>query len=159
MIKYALVCQKSHEFEAWFQSSATFDRQAKRGLVVCPECGSHKVSKAIMAPRVARRDKGAASPPPIASGEQVPAQAMTAANMAPTGAAAEMLQMMRKLRDEVVKNAENVGPRFAEEARKIHYEEAPQRGIYGEASPQDVKALHEEGIECYPLPKLPDDRN
>jgi hypothetical protein len=156
MIKYALVCQKKHAFEAWFQSSAAFDKQAKRGLVTCPDCGSHKVSKAIMSPRVARRDR---DDTPRRSKPSAGKTVVPASNTAPSPAAAEMLAMMRKLRDEVTKNADNVGPRFAEEARKIHYEETPARGIYGEASPEEVKALHEEGVECYPLPVLPEDGN
>lgn len=147
MIKYQLSCSKGHQFEAWFNNSAAFDRQAKRGLVSCADCGSTKVSKSIMAPQVARRDRATSTP--------VPAMNATAAPTAP----AEMVEALRKLRAAVIENAENVGPKFAEEARKIHYKETEARGIYGDASPSDVKALHEEGIECYPLPRLPEDQN
>jgi len=149
MIKYRLACTKGHAFDAWFKSSVDYDRQARRGLVVCPDCGSHKVAKAIMAPRVARRDRGEASPVRTANAPAAKAAAPEA----------EVLAMMRKVRATVLENAENVGPRFAEEARKIHYEETEPRGIYGEASPVEVKELHEEGIECYPLPRLPEDQN
>lgn len=149
MIKFQLACKSGHTFEAWFKSGTDYDRQAKRGLVACPDCGSAKVAKAIMAPRVARRDRDHAKPVRTTNAPAVAAQSPPA----------EMLAVMRKIRDEVVKNAENVGPRFAEEARKIHHGETESRGIYGEASPRDVKELSEEGIECYPLPRLPEDQN
>ncbi|MCL4768475.1 MAG: DUF1178 family protein [Hyphomicrobiaceae bacterium] len=148
MIRYRLQCNKRHEFEAWFKGSADYDRQSRRKLVTCPECGSAKVTKAIMAPNVsASRSK--------------PAE-MTVAN--PEAAAQadkkrELVALMRQLRSEVEKNAEFVGPRFAEEARKMHYEEVERRGIYGEATQEEARDLHEEGIEFYPLPPLPEDRN
>jgi len=166
MIRYALVCNKRHEFESWFANSAAYDKQAKRGLVTCPECGSAKVEKALMAPRLARADtppprKAAPTQPTPAS----PAGAAPAATQAPTPVAMispqerEFRQKLRELRDHLVKNAENVGPRFTEEARKMHYGEAEHRSIYGVASPEDAKELHEEGIEFSPLPMLPDERN
>jgi len=166
MIRYALVCNKRHEFESWFANSAAYDKQAKRGLVTCPECGSAKVEKALMAPRLARADtppprKAAPTQPTPAS----PADAAPAATQAPTPVAMispqerEFRQKLRELRDHLVKNAENVGPRFTEEARKMHYGEAEHRSIYGVASPEDAKELHEEGIEFSPLPMLPDERN
>lgn len=164
MIRYALQCKKGHTFEAWFQSSAAFDTQAKRKLVVCPKCASSDVSKALMAPRVttgkqkdrARREVRArmavAETGASASPETVAAAALTPEQT-------EVVSLMRKLRSEVEKNAEYVGPRFAEEARKIHDEDAPARGIYGEASIAEVKSLHEDGIECFPLPVLPEEKN
>lgn len=150
MIRYALRCKKGHEFEGWFKGSADYERQEKRGLVSCPSCGSNKVERAVMAPAVAT--KGAVAPVQVArtAGPQDAKRAEIQA---------EMMTLMRKLRTEVEKNADYVGPQFAEEARKIHYEEAPARGIYGEASPDDVKSLKEEGIEFYPLPVLPEDQN
>jgi len=147
MIRYALQCRKGHAFEAWFKSSGAFDEQAKSGKVLCAVCGSKKVEKALMAPNVAVRSE-----------DSVPV-AQTPANPARDTMRREMMALMRKLRSEVEKNAEYVGPQFADEARKIHHEEAPARGIYGEASPEDVRGLQEEGIEFYPLPRLPEDQN
>ena len=158
MIHYALACEHGHTFESWFQNSAAYDKQSKRGLVTCPVCGSAKVEKAIMAPRLARAD--VPEPPPVPA----PA-ATTPASPAKTPVAImgaqerELRQKLRELRDHVTKNANYVGPRFPEEARKIHYGETEHHSIYGEASPDEAKALHEEGIEFHPLPILPDDQN
>ena len=171
MIKFALQCDKEHAFESWFSSNASYDQQAKRGLVSCPLCGSIKIEKALMEPHVsaATRQKGSRDVAVRSSGQQS-LQPQSRGNAEPvampeiTHAAgvalpAELVGLMRKIREEVRKSAEYVGPRFAEEARKIHYEEAPERGIYGEATPQEVKLLHEEGIDFVPLPQLPDDHN
>jgi hypothetical protein len=158
MIRYRLNCSSGHSFEAWFQNSAAYERQAKRGLVECPTCGTNKVQKALMAPSIAKGGRKRRSPPadPIAASEaQVPVDnTATSAAIPP-----QMLEMMRKIRREVQTRAEYVGPRFAEEARKIHHKEVPERGIYGEASPDDVRALRDDGVECYPLPTLPEDHN
>lgn len=158
MIRYRLQCDKSHQFEAWFANAEAFDRQAARGQIVCADCGSTAVSKAIMAPsvitsrgRTAQKHSAPApaSPPPPPEAPQRVANA----------GQRELMQMLRKLRDEVVAKSEYVGPRFAEEARKIHNEETEPRGIYGEATPSEVKELAEEGVEVYPLPVLPEDHN
>ena len=174
MIRYTLVCDKKHEFESWFANSAAYDKQARRGLVACPVCGSTKVEKALMAPRLARAEtpsNQAAAPaqsppsPPPHAGEEREGDAASSAAKAPTPVAMispqeqEFRQKLRELRDHLVKNAENVGPRFPEEARKMHYGEAKHRSIYGVASPKDAKALHDEGIEFSPLPVLPDEHN
>lgn len=148
MIIYKLQCHKGHEFEGWFNSIAAYDRQAKRGLVECPHCGSVKVEKAVMAPRV-KASKDEPTRVPVANPE--------AAKKAATKQ--EMIELMRKLRAEIEKNSDYVGPKFAEEARKIHYEEAEARGIHGEATPNEARELLEEGIEVYPLPELPEDKN
>ena len=155
MIKYSLECKSGHQFDSWFRSSDAFDKISKRGQIDCPTCGSSKVQKALMAPRVAGTKKRAI---------EAPAAALTPAPVGPETAKRmvmqrEMMAAMRRLREEVAAKSEYVGPKFAEEARKIHYEETPARGIYGEASIEDVRALHEEGVECYPLPVLPEDRN
>ncbi len=155
MIKFNLQCQKGHTFESWFNSSSVYDKMIKRGQVDCPLCGSRKVDKAIMAPNVVaggekRARKAVAAPPPTPASAEASQQMMLQK---------ELMSAMRRIRAEVEAKAEYVGPKFAEEARKIHYEETPSRGIYGEASTQEVKALHEEGVECYPLPVLPEDRN
>ena len=160
MIKYTLICDRKHEFESWFADSAAFDKQAKRKLVACPVCDSVKVEKAIMAPRVAAK-KGRV---PI----EMPAPAADApATAAPASAPVAMISpieqefraKLKELREHLVKNADNVGEKFPEEARKMHYGETEHRSIYGVASPDEAKDLLEEGIECHPLPVLPDERN
>ena len=164
MIKYSVQCKKGHGFEAWFQNSAAFDTQTKRGLVSCPDCGSTKVEKALMAPHVSTstRNKGGGTPVAgrdVAVGETTAVPASQSVASPSVMFPPEMAEVLRKIRREVATKAEYVGPKFAEEARRIHYDEAPERGIYGEASLDDVKALHEEGIDCLPLPVLPEDRN
>jgi hypothetical protein len=159
MIRYTLGCERGHEFESWFQNSAAFDKQKKRGLVTCPACGSDKIEKTIMAPRLARSDivdPTPPSPPPAGPAQAAPAKTPVAI-MSPHER--ELRQKLKELRDHVTKNANYVGPRFSEEARKIHYGETEHRSIYGEASPDEAKALHEEGIEFLPLPVLPDEQN
>jgi hypothetical protein len=177
MIRYTLNCAKGHGFESWFQNSAAFDKQQKRGLVTCPVCGSAKVEKAIMAPRLARADAGelaksvdaaeskpaSAAPAPPSPPPPPPAMPPVAPGKGPVAMTSpqerELRQKLKELRDHVTKNASYVGARFPEEARKMHYGEIEHRSIYGEASPEEAKALHEEGIEFHPLPILPDDHN
>jgi hypothetical protein len=168
MIRYTLHCAKDHDFESWFQNSAAFDKQKKRGLVTCPVCGSAKVEKAIMAPRLARTDAAEVEPPqmppspapPDATGGPMPPVAPVKAPVAMMSPQErELRQKLKELRDHVTKHANYVGGRFPEEARKMHYGEIEHRSIYGEASPEDAKALHEEGIEFHPLPILPDEYN
>jgi hypothetical protein len=170
MIRYALQCAQGHVFESWFQNSAAYDKQAKRGLVSCPMCGSAKVEKAIMAPRLTRADADPAPPVPIPPTSTPPTENASVPAMPPVppGKAAvammspqerELRQKLKELRDHVTKNANYVGPRFPEEARKMHYGEVEHRSIYGEASPDEAKQLHEEGIEFHPLPILPDEFN
>jgi len=157
MIRYTLVCNKRHEFESWFASSAAYDKQLKRALVNCPVCGTAKVEKAIMRPRLARTDTSTAPEAMPAPAPTAPEPATPVAMISPQEQ--EFRQKLRELRDHLVHNAENVGPKFPEEARKMHYGETEHRSIYGIATPQDAKDLHEEGIEFSPLPVLPDDRN
>jgi hypothetical protein len=159
MIRYTLVCERQHNFESWFANSAAYDKQVKRGLVGCPICGSTKVDKAIMAPRLGRSGKPIDMPqaPPEAPAA-APAEARApVAMMSPQER--EFRGKLKELRDHLTRNAENVGRKFPEEARKMHYGEIDHRSIYGEASPQEAKDLHEEGIEFHPLPVLPDERN
>lgn len=155
MIRYQLHCDKDHEFEGWFASSAAFDKQSKRGLVVCPECGSSAVDKSIMAPNVGI--KGNRKSEAQRSDAVVSAANGSAAETSPSYA--ELRAALRKVREEVEAKAEYVGPRFAEEARKIHHQESEQRGIYGEASLEDAHSLLKEGIDFLPLPRLPEDYN
>ena len=161
MIRYALACANGHNFESWFQNSAAYDKQAKRKLIECPVCGSLKVEKAIMAPRLARKDKSTS----IAVREEAaPAHAdPAAADSSPVAMISpqehEFRKKLKELRDHLTANADNVGKKFPEEARKMHYGETEHRSIYGEASAEDAKELHEEGIAFHPLPVLPDERN
>jgi hypothetical protein len=157
MILYKLRCKKGHEFEAWFQNSAAFEKQEKRGLLSCAHCGSAKVSRALMAPSIGRRTKKASAP--RASDEAAAQAPQPRPETQRVAAHSELAAAMRKLRSEIEAKSEYVGPRFSEEARKIHYEEVPARGIHGEATAEEAKALKEEGIEFYPLPILPEDQN
>jgi hypothetical protein len=157
VIRYNLVCDKRHAFESWFQSSAAYDRQARRGLVSCPLCGSARVEKAIMAPRLARKDKSAPIVAPVEDAAPAPAAPAPVAMISPQEK--EFRAKLKELRDHLTSNADNVGKKFPEEARKMHYGEIEHRPIYGEATPQDARELHEEGIEFHPLPVLPDERN
>jgi hypothetical protein len=161
MIHYALNCDQGHTFESWFPNSAAYDKQAKRSLVTCPICGSAKVEKAIMAPRLGRAVTPAPEQPSPVTAPAVTPPAAAAktplAVMSPPER--ELRQKIKELRDHITKNANYIGPSFPEEARKIHYGETEHRSIYGEASPDEAKELHEEGIEFHPLPFLPDDRN
>jgi hypothetical protein len=169
MIRYALNCTDGHLFESWFQNSAAFDKQKKRGLVTCPICGSDKVEKAIMAPKLARTDierpPAPTPPPPLPLNPQTAMPPMPSVPVGKSSVAImsrqerELRQKLKELRDHVTKNANYVGGQFPEEARKMHYGEIEHRSIYGEASPDEAKALHEEGIEFHPLPILPDDQN
>ncbi|MFK3781062.1 DUF1178 family protein [Agrobacterium sp. NPDC089420] len=142
MIRYALACEKGHEFEGWFAGSDDFDNQLRRGFLACPICNSVQVSKLLMAPSVSTARKK----------DERQTLAMDAARK----------EALAKIRDAVANiraNAEDVGDKFPEEARKIHYGEADERGIIGNASVKEAKALLDEGIEIAPLPVLPDDVN
>jgi hypothetical protein len=150
MIRYALRCERDHTFESWFQNSSAYESQAKRKLVNCPLCGSDRIEKAIMAPRISSKK------------ERKSTQALEAtAGTKPLVIAQEreLRKKLKELRDHIVKNADNVGERFPNEARKMHYGEIDHRPIYGEASRKEAHALIEEGIEVSPLPVLPEDRN
>ncbi len=155
MIRYNLRCERGHSFESWFQSSSAYESQEKRKLVSCPSCGSIKVERAIMAPRIVGK-KGRAAPAAEAAGTEVAAPASTPLLMAQE---LELRAKIKELRDHIVKNADNVGERFPNEARKMHYGDIEHRPIYGEASPDEARALIDEGVEVSPLPVLPDDRN
>ncbi len=147
MIRYDLICDKGHEFDGWFPDSAAFDTQAKRGFVSCSVCGSARIAKQLMAPGIPGKSNRKAEV----------RQKMVAGPVDRRSRA--LLEMMREMRKSVAANAEYVGDKFADEARRIHYAEAEKRGIYGEATPQDAHALIEEGIEVHPLPRLPEDGN
>jgi hypothetical protein len=141
LIRFSLICDQDHEFEAWFRNNDDFDKQKKRGFVECPACGSKKVGKALMAPAVSTGRK-----------KEKIALAMTEMQKK---AMAEMKALSEKIRE----NADYVGDKFAEEARKIHFGEVEARGIYGEATPDEAKSLAEDGVSFMPIPVFPDDRN
>ena len=161
MIRYNLRCEKGHAFESWFQSSAAYESQEKRRLVSCPACGSVKVERAIMAPQiVSKKGRDSAAPAPAAPAD-VAAPEVASPGSTPLLMAQEreLRAKIKELRDHIVKNADNVGERFPNEARKMHYGDIEHRPIYGEASPDEARALIDEGVEVSPLPVLPDDRN
>jgi len=136
VISYNLRCRNGHEFEGWFRDSRAFDEQACSGKLMCPHCHTMKVDKAIMAPAVAGTKKSRKA-----------------------GEAKQMRQFMTGLRKYVQQNADYVGPKFAEEARKIHYGESQERHIYGEATAQEAQELVEEGVDVAPLPPDPEAAN
>jgi hypothetical protein len=144
VIRFALTCEEGHTFDAWFSSGDSYDEQTEAGVIVCPDCGSVEVRKAPMAPAVLR-GRGQTPTPEnesvaLAAGKQTYA-------------------FLKGLRAHLEANADDVGKNFPEEARKIHYGEKEERNIYGEASAEEAKALHEEGIPALPLPKLPEEHN
>ena len=156
MIRYNLRCEKGHTFESWFQSSSAYESQEKRKLVSCPACGTVKVERAIMAPQiVSKKGREVAAPTPTA-----PAEAPASSESTPLLMAQELefRTNINELRDHIVKNADNVGERFPNEARAMHYGDKEHRPIYGEASPEEARALIDEGVEVSPLPVLPEDR-
>jgi hypothetical protein len=138
MIRYALRCEHGHGFEAWFGTSTDYDDQAARGLVECPVCGSHAVSKQIMAPAVAGARTSPAEP------DLAKMQTM-------------MMQAAREVRSHVERNFDYVGDAFAREARDIHEGRSEKREIYGEATPAEVRKLKEDGVPCTALPPAPPD--
>jgi hypothetical protein len=159
VIRYSLHCERDHAFESWFQDSSAYDTQVKRKLVSCPACGSVKIEKAIMAPRIVGkkgRERVEAAPTPAAPAETAATATSTPLMMAQER---ELRVKLKELRDHIVKNADNVGEQFPNEARKMHYGDIEHRPIYGEASPDEARSLVDEGIDVSPLPVLPEDRN
>jgi hypothetical protein len=156
MIRYNLQCDRGHAFESWFQSSSAYESQEKRQLVSCPACGSTKVERGIMAPQIVSKKGRDVAPPSPASTTEVTTPTSTPLMMAQER---ELRAKLKELRDHIVKNADNVGERFPNEARKMHYGDIEHRPIYGEASPDEARSLIDEGVEVSPLPVLPDDRN
>ncbi|MEO8757423.1 MAG: DUF1178 family protein [Devosia sp.] len=141
MIHYSLVCDRSHKFDGWFASAAAYDAQKIRGLVTCPICVTTSVEKALMTPSVSR-----------AGSEKV---SLSIGHPEHT----KLRDAMQALRNKVTSEADYVGDKFAEEARKIHFKEVDQRGIYGEATREEVAALVDEGVDFMPLPNLPEEHN
>jgi hypothetical protein len=131
MILFDLRCKAGHAFEAWFRDGAAYEDQAAAGDLACPVCGNAEVSKALMAPALNSRPK------------------------IETAQAAEAMRLWRRVQNHIEKNFDHVGPRFAEEARKIHHGEAEKRSIYGEATKAEAKELRDEGIDVNQIPWLP----
>jgi hypothetical protein len=148
MIKYALSCDKAHSFESWFPNSESYDVQARRGLIACPECGSARVSKAIMAPAIGggekrrKREEAPAAPVALLDERQQ-----------------RLREIARQLRQEIIANSDDVGAKFPEEARAIHDGDAPARSIRGQATAEEARALIEDGVGVLPLPFLPEEFN
>ena len=155
MILYRLRCAEDHEFEGWFKSGDAYDRQSAAGHLSCPVCGGSEIAKAPMAPRLGRgsRVSDAASGGDVAAPSDQDGKSPSA--MAMGGDPARMMAALRQVREAVEKTCDYVGDRFPEEARRIHYGETEKRGIYGESSPKEAKALKEEGIEVSQIPWVP----
>lgn len=147
MIRYDLICDKAHAFDGWFRDSEAYDAQSAAGELQCPVCGSTVIDKQLMTPGIpAKANRRGESRRPVFAAQK-------------EGKVAELIEAVRNLRRQIEENADYVGDRFAEEARKIHYNEVEPRGIYGEASLEEAKSLLEEGVEVHPLPPLPEDAN
>jgi hypothetical protein len=141
MIRFALVCSDAHEFEGWFRDNADFDKQQKHHMVSCPVCETQSVGKALMAPSIStgqRQEKIT-----LAMGDEQ----------------RRMMSEMRALTQKMKADADYVGDKFADEARKIHDGDTEPRGIYGEATNEEARALVEDGIDFMPLPSFPEDHN
>lgn len=158
MIHYQLRCDQAHGFDGWFRDSATFEKQAATGLIECPECGGRKVDRALMAPAVSKRDV-AARQEVVPVPEAPPAQEILppdrSEKLAGGRLPAQMLAVLQKIRAEVEKKCDYVGPAFAEEARKMHHGDAEPRAIYGETTPEQAESLAEDGIEVTAIPWVP----
>jgi len=148
MIVYRLRCDAGHEFDGWFRNSDAFDAQAQAGHVECAVCGTSAVSKAIMAPRLSMGLSAPATAPPSAPPAEAPVMAAMPREVV-------LREMLRALRRQVEANCDYVGESFADEARKIHEGEADARGIYGEATVEQIEALADDGIEIGQLPWVP----
>ena len=138
MIKFSLACDRGHEFESWFPDGASYDEQAKRGFVICPDCGSSRIAKAPMAPAVVTRGRPDALVDPKALAFR---------------------QAMRAMRREIEARTDDVGEAFPTVARAIHAGDEPERAIRGQANLAEVKALIEEGVAVAPIPTLPEEAN
>jgi hypothetical protein len=156
MIHYQLQCSQTHGFDGWFKDSASFEKQAKRGLLECPICGDAKVDRALMTPSVPKKGRSkAVAPVPAPIPAPAQAEAPTQMTVAPERMPDHVRAMLMRLRAEVEKNCDYVGSEFAAEARRIHRGDTDPRGIYGEATPDEAEALAEEGIDISNIPWVP----
>jgi hypothetical protein len=145
MIHYDLICKKGHLFDGWFGNSAAYEEQRQKGVITCPQCGTPEIDKQIMAPAVPKKKSESSLRQRFSTGADPRMKAL--------------VDKLRELRQHVETHADYVGDRFAEEARRIHYKEAEERGIYGEATAKEARSLIEEGIDVHSLPPLPEDLN
>ena len=141
MIRYDLVCENEHFFESWFKDSKSYQKQLDANEIVCQECDSSNISKSLMAPGIPKKTNTKNS------------------NVIANSSSRSINDAIRKIRDEIKKNSEYVGDQFPEEARKIHYNEAEMRSIYGKASKKEITELVDEGIDIIQIPEIPDDKN
>ncbi|MCP4184099.1 MAG: DUF1178 family protein [Hyphomicrobiales bacterium] len=157
MIKYSLICEKEHAFEGWFSTGQDFDQQNRRNLVNCPLCNSSNITKTLMAPSIST-SKTKLQPSEQIKNEPTSSKSGVANSPAPENFQ-ELVEKVRELRSNILENSKNVGSRFPDEARKIHYGEVEKHSIYGQASAQDFKELVDEGVNILPIPTLPEDNN
>jgi hypothetical protein len=149
MIRYALDCADGHKFESWFPDSDAYDKQRKRGLVACPECGSAKVEKSVMAPAVLGGDRDVSARPPEARSVE----------LLMDDHRRKAREMIARVKREIEANTDDVGGRFPEVARAIHQGDEPERAIRGRATLAEAKALVEDGVGVLPMPTLGDELN
>jgi len=141
MIRYDLVCENEHFFESWFKDSKSYQKQLEAEEIACPKCNNSNISKSLMAPGIPKKTN------------------TKNGNVIANSSSSSLNNAIRKIRDEVKKNSEYVGDQFPEEARKIHYNEAEMRSIYGKASKKEITELVDEGIDIIQIPEIPDDKN
>lgn len=159
MILFTLTCPKKHIFEGWFRNNAAYDQQSASGRITCPRCGDMKITKAPMAPHISKTgttlSKASDNTTQAANSSKVAEEGMSPATLKTDivdQKAKKIYQMLRQFRQEIEKNCEHVGDRFADEARKIHLGEGKKRGIYGNATKEEAQELAEEGIEYMEIP-------
>lgn len=148
MIHYTLRCPAEHSFDGWFKDSAAFDMQAERGLVTCPQCGDSDVTRGLMSPAIPRKGRA----PTVVAAE---APALPPAEKAATGLPDQVRAALQRVRAEVERTGDYVGPDFADEARRIHRGKSEKRNIYGESTAEQAEALADEGIEVAQIPWVP----
>tara|TARA_Y200000002_G_scaffold383287_1_gene404880 strand:+ start:4320 stop:4745 length:426 start_codon:yes stop_codon:yes gene_type:complete len=141
MIRYDLVCENEHFFESWFKDSKSYQKQLEANEIACPKCNNSNISKSLMAPGIPKKTN------------------TKNGNVIANSSSSSISNAIRKIRDEIKKNSEYVGDQFPEEARKIHYNEAEMRSIYGKASKKEITELVDEGIDIIQIPEIPDDKN
>ncbi len=141
MIRYDLVCENEHYFESWFKDSKSYQKQLEANEIACPKCNNSNISKSLMAPGIPKKTN------------------TKNGNVIANSSSSSISNAIRKIRDEIKKNSEYVGDQFPEEARKIHYNEAEMRSIYGKASKKEITELVDEGIDIIQIPEIPDDKN
>lgn len=157
MIHFSLSCERDHEFEGWFRDSSDYENQLDKGFLVCPYCESKQIRKALMSPALAKTaGKGRAKNRKSIEDTDIPRD-KELRKLDPKGE--KILKKIREIRTKLIENSDDVGTQFAEEARKMHYGEKKKRGIYGRANFNEAKKLHEEGIDFFAMPSLPEENN